>query len=337
MSKTLLRLVSTFVLIALCGTMTRTSAAADLSAPAVVVFPLVASQPSGADAAVKIAGSFADQIAQHGGVTVRPAPAATTGQAGYLAAARSVGADYYVSGYVTKVGDQYSVLVQLVRTRNGFIRWSETVMLSMDDSLISEGVRIHDVILADNGNVGRYPVPPPVQNANPNPVAAAPKPRATPDNAAAAKARQVATDALVNAQPITAPAGARTALIVQFTGQASSDVKKYLPGSFITNLKRYGIVAERSDLTTAQLTSADAPVACAETGATYLIGGTIESREEPPDNGGLWYDAEVIMTAYDCTKPNAKPQIVDYQSQAGDRQTSLDVAVNNVLKKYLHR
>jgi TolB-like protein len=335
MSKTALRLVTAFVLACMCGSTMSAGFAAGIDAPSVVVFPLVASQPSGAAAATKISNVVSDQITQLGGVNVKPVSTSTVGQSGYLSAARAAGADYYVSGYVTKVGDQYSVLEQLVRTKNGFIRWSETVMLSLDDSLVNEGHRIHDVILADTSNASQYPTPPTVRDGNPN--AQPPVPAAQPG----ARTSAPAPGAAVANRPATvlttaiAHTDGKTALIIPFTGRATDDVKAYVPGAFIRSLKKYGIAGERSELTADQLAIGGGQVACAETGATYLLGGSVLSRQAPPDYGGTWFDAEVTMTIYDCTDPKSKPKTFDYQSESGDQQTGIDIAVDRVLKQYL--
>ena len=122
-----------------------------LPTPSVIVYPLtVNGSDTDKDAGGKLAVLLATQMAEMGGVIVKPAPPGTV-RTDYLEAARKTGSDYYVSGYVTPLGDEVSVVEQLVSTFSGTVVWSNTSQLVTYGDAMGQGVLIRTALLRHAG------------------------------------------------------------------------------------------------------------------------------------------------------------------------------------------
>lgn len=291
----------------------------------VVVFPF-ASQGGPADAAGRISTGIATQIGSLGGITVKPAPAGTV-QRDFLTAARKAGAEYYLSGYVTPLGTELSVVSQLVSTRSGTIVWSSRSQLSPNSDAASDGKIIHDQILQYAGGHGNTALAVPQQT--PANAAVAP-----PTRTASVPAPVAAVTALPAGAVAAAP-GVKTAAVMEFNGSAGPEVLAYMSGAVIETLKRYGVQGSHSQLTLKDVTTMG-PAACAESGSTWLIAGNIESRTVNVEFGvGFQTIAELTLTGLDCSNPQAKPQTITERAQGMDQQTTIDITINDALKSLL--
>ncbi|MGB8265977.1 MAG: hypothetical protein WCE44_06625, partial [Candidatus Velthaea sp.] len=143
-----------------------------LPPPVVVVYPFVQNgsdvdKESGARLAVIIATG----IAGNARVSVKPAVPGTA-RKDYLTAARSVGADYYVSGFITPLGQQVTVVEQVVSTINGIVVASNTAQLTTYADAAGQGANLADAILRHhNRNLDAFQAPPPPPPASPTPAA----------------------------------------------------------------------------------------------------------------------------------------------------------------------
>jgi hypothetical protein len=138
--------------------------------PIVIVFPFTLSasdvdKESGARLAVIVATG----IANNGGVVLKPAPPGTE-RKNYLSVARAIGADYYVSGYITPLGDAVSVVEQVVSTQSGILIASNTAQITTYADAAGQGATLGDEILHHhNRNLEAFTAPPPPAAATPTP------------------------------------------------------------------------------------------------------------------------------------------------------------------------
>jgi hypothetical protein len=129
-----------------------------------------------------------------------------------------------------------------------------------------------------------------------------------------------------------APAQSKTAMVGPFGGSASIDVKNYVPVSVIRTIKKYGVVGQRSQQSMVDLAKTGS-VICADTGGSYLIGGTVDLTAPMSDQ--YWITATVTLNGFDCSNLAGKVRSITVSAENADRQTSIDIAVANALKQYL--
>ena len=132
-----------------------------LPPPVVVVFPLTVNgndvqKESGSRIAIIIAQSMANL----GGVVVKPAPPGSE-RKDYLAITRAQSADYYLSGYVTPLGEGASVVEQLVSAQSGIVVYSGTAQIKSYADADGQGAIIREAMLRHQArNIGAYEAPP---------------------------------------------------------------------------------------------------------------------------------------------------------------------------------
>lgn len=114
-----LRLLSSLALVAASTLFLGAISHSLLPTPRVVVFPLTVNGDAQKDAGDRLAVMFAQQLADNGLKVVPPAP--ETKRADFLTAARKLGCDYYVTGFITPLGPEVSVVEQVVSTASGTI------------------------------------------------------------------------------------------------------------------------------------------------------------------------------------------------------------------------
>lgn len=128
---------------------TPTSAAAPhvTALPIVVVFPFGTSSDLPAADGQKAANLFVEQMNAAGGVdTIGAAP--TIKPNDYLSYAKSVDADYYVTGYMMPVGAGVSLVEQVVSTASGTMEFGQTAQIQSFADASAAAVAIHDNIIA---------------------------------------------------------------------------------------------------------------------------------------------------------------------------------------------
>ncbi len=124
------------------------AAPAFATAPTVVVYPFTAGT-SGINNKTfdDIADQLATRIARGGVVKVKlPTPGVT--RQTFLKDARSLHADYYVSGFITQLGRSASVLEQVASTKSGTIVFSATAEVSDNTDVAAQGDVLRESILA---------------------------------------------------------------------------------------------------------------------------------------------------------------------------------------------
>jgi hypothetical protein len=125
--------------------------------PAVVIYPFDVQTGSDPKLGTAIAQILAQEMAAAGGITVRPIQQGVK-RADFLENARTAKADFYISGYVTPVGDSAAVVEQVVSVDSGVILFSQTAQVSSVADVASQSLLARSQILAFVGrgtqNVG---------------------------------------------------------------------------------------------------------------------------------------------------------------------------------------
>jgi hypothetical protein len=122
--------------------------------PVVVVYPLTVTGATDAQAGGKIAVLYAARLGTLGGVAVK-APLPGTNRQHFLDAAREAGADYYITGYITPLGNAVTLINQVVSTHSGIQVWSDSVQVGSYNEASSQADAIRAAILR---HAGRYSI-----------------------------------------------------------------------------------------------------------------------------------------------------------------------------------
>jgi hypothetical protein len=115
--------------------------------PLIVVYPFEGSSDIKPDVGQRAAQLFVQQMNAAGGIDTISAPA-TVKHSDYLSYAKSVNADYYVSGYMTPLGEGVSLVEQVVSTQSGTITYGATAQIASFEDATSQAIMIHDAIQA---------------------------------------------------------------------------------------------------------------------------------------------------------------------------------------------
>lgn len=118
--------------------------------PSVVVYPYDVGSGMPKDAGRQIQQILMQQLTHAGGVIV-VTPSAGVQRKDYWASARSAHADYYISGFLTQVGDSAAMTTQLVATRSGIMLRSNTVQIQTAEDAAAQAGFARDVMFADSG------------------------------------------------------------------------------------------------------------------------------------------------------------------------------------------
>ena len=94
-----------------------------------------------------IAQILAQEMVAAGGITVPPVPQGIK-RADFLSTARAAHADFYISGYVTPVGDSAAVVEQVVSVESGVILFSQTAQVQSVADVASQSLLARSQILA---------------------------------------------------------------------------------------------------------------------------------------------------------------------------------------------
>ena len=117
------------------------------SLPIVVVFPFGASSDIAPGNGAKAADLFVQVMNSAGGIDTIGAPQ-TVVRADYLKYAKSVNADFYVSGYMTPLGSGVSLVEQVVSVRSGAMIAGQTAQIENFQDASSQAIAMHDAVMA---------------------------------------------------------------------------------------------------------------------------------------------------------------------------------------------
>jgi hypothetical protein len=286
-----------------------------LATPILVVYPFSANGGDiNKEGGSRLAITIATQIANLGGVDVRPATPGVEREK-YLDAARKASADYYIAGYVTPLGDGVSLVEQLVSAQTGIVVYSNTAQVRTYGDATGQGDVLRDALLRhQTRNLGAYAAPPPPANSpSPAPGTAAqanlgrlfgrrqrgatPAPSPGPSRPAA----PAAAVARASAPPAPAPAAAPSPIAV--APRATGYGVLAIGGSAEGERRSFTGAAIRNDIIANHRRVADTggtrESACRQSNVGTLLGGNLSTHNYTL-LGQRQTTATLELLAYDC-------------------------------------
>ncbi len=293
--------------------------------PVVVIYPLTTTAGTNPDAGSNIAILFSNRMAQAGGITVKPPTPGTT-RADFLTAALNEHADYYVTGYLTPLGDDVSMLAQVVSTYSGTIVFSTTVVVRTYAEAGGQADLLREAILrhAGRGLAELDETPPP---STPEPRASerphegtlanitsvfhhtkkTPEPSPAPSGSAASVAASRPSPSpapVATAAASAAPSPARVAaalhggaMVLAVTGGQQSDEAR-VADALVSSLKHRGVNAMVSSASIAANPADNAAQLCArDRGVSVLYAGTLSIER---NSSGAADTVQLDVVGYDC-------------------------------------
>jgi hypothetical protein len=118
--------------------------------PVVLIYPFDVQTGADPKIGIAIAQILAQEMVAAGGITVPPVPQGVK-RADFLQQASAARADFYISGYVTPVGDSAAVVEQVVSVESGVILFSQTAQVSSVADVASQSLLARSEILAFAG------------------------------------------------------------------------------------------------------------------------------------------------------------------------------------------
>ncbi len=115
--------------------------------PSVIVYPFDVQTGADPKIGIAIAQILGQEMVAAGGVTVPAVPQGVK-RADFLKYAHDANADFYISGYVTPVGDSAAVVEQVVSVESGVILFSQTAQVSSVADVASQSLLARSQILA---------------------------------------------------------------------------------------------------------------------------------------------------------------------------------------------
>lgn len=248
--------------------------------PTVIVYPLEAgSSDLNREDSARIATTLATQIALGGAVKVIP-PKAGVQRANYLADARLNGANYYVTGFITPLGNGASVVEQVVSTISGTMVFNVTNYITSLDDIVGQGDQLRQGII-ERGNraLQAFQAPPP----------APPTPAPEPSNGAETSINKIFSHKKAEAPASVAlePPKDATIAVLAVGGSADYDHRIAAAKAIASAIERVGRHAV--------VVTADAPSndVCTANKATSLVAAWLDTPAGA--------NAALRMIAYDCS------------------------------------
>jgi hypothetical protein len=256
--------------------------------PTIVVYPpSVTGDSIDQEASARIATVIATEIAKSGEVKVlTPKPGIE--RAGFLANARTIGADYYVTGFVTPIGNNVSVIEQVVSVLSGTVVFSASAQITTYGELNDQADQLREGILERAGRGLAAFQAPPAPETTP-----APQPSSgTEANVSGlfGRHRRAAPSPAAVATPEPLPADAVVGILA-VGGSADADQR--------TAAAQAIAVAFGRDGRHAVVVSDAAPSAavCSANKATSLVAGWLDTHAAPDASAS----ASLRLVGYDCS------------------------------------
>ncbi|MBV8246608.1 MAG: hypothetical protein JOZ38_11845 [Candidatus Eremiobacteraeota bacterium] len=140
--------------------------------PVVMFYPFTVNGEADKNAGLKLATLYMAQIQHDGGITLLPVAPMDTPRTNYLVNAQKLNADYYVSGYLTPLGEQVAIVEQIVSTQTGSIVWSNTAQVLTYADALSEAQSVRIAVLRHAGRLEAQYQAQQEARATPTPAAA---------------------------------------------------------------------------------------------------------------------------------------------------------------------
>ncbi len=327
-----------------------------LGTPVLIVYPFSAGGDVSKEAGSRLAVTIATQIANLGGVDVKPAPAGVE-RPNYLDEAHRQGADYYIAGYITPLGDGVSLVEQLVSTQTGIVVYSNTAQVRTYADAAGQGDVLREALLRHQSrNLGAYAAPPPpAASATPVPAAsgagqanigrlfsrknrgaasAEPSPAASPPAEPPVTAAASPAPALpAAASPAPAlPAAVATARhgddfgVLAIGGPAETERRSFtgaaIRNDMIANHRFVGAPSETRE------------AACANERVGTVLGGNLTTQNHTV-LGEMQTIATLELLAYDCSGNVVYRKTFAHDAR-GDWKAAVDGVVSTAVTTFLH-
>ena len=302
--------------------------------PNVIVYPFTTNGSTlDREASSRLATIIATQMAATGKIAVI-APPPGTDRKDYLTVARAHNAEYYITGYISPLGDGASMVAQVVSTTSGIVVYSTTTQLTTYADAASQGDGLAGFI-SQHANRGLAAIgTPPAAPPTPQPQASqeaqanltkifgrkkkpAAKPSATPTPAGATRVTTATTAAPV--PTVTAPAAvlrnvtppATTRPLPAAAATSAPAAVAAAAGSTTTAAEHYAVVpvdgsadAAVREVATARLLErthgervTNGAAACAAHNVRAVLNGTLTVR---PDTAFGGHSATFDLHVSDC-------------------------------------
>ena len=314
--------------------------------PVVVVYPITTTGGTEPAAGGNIALLMATRIAQLGGVDVKPAIPGTE-RPKFLDAALAVGADYYISGFLTPLGGDNSLVTQVVSTQTGSVVFATTTSVRTYADAAAQADSLRDAILRHAGralaSIGAQPAATPAPVANGGNVNLTKALRKRKQATASGTSNATPSSATATATPAPAPSTApRTSdvvhpstagLLFQADGALDDRTRGYATNAIARALRRDGI-----EVGTLAVPLGDALVhahaICAATPGTSALyaASVVVGNNETTDPS-----AQVDVTAYDCNGTRTASHRALGTAKRGGIDGALDAAANAVASAFAQR
>ncbi|GAC1301979.1 MAG: hypothetical protein NVSMB19_10740 [Vulcanimicrobiaceae bacterium] len=145
--------------------------ASGFAAPVVVVYPITSGAALDSAAGGNLALIVATKLSELGGITIKPS-APGTERAKFLEAALASGADYYITGFLTPIGADSSLITQVVSTHSGSVVFSTTGVVRTYADALAQVDPLRVAILRHAGRgLAALDAPPPAPRSSPAPAA----------------------------------------------------------------------------------------------------------------------------------------------------------------------
>jgi hypothetical protein len=251
--------------------------------PTVIVYPMTTSNSLNREDAARIMTTLATQIAAGGQIKVIP-PSIGIERENYLANARSVGANFYVTGFITPLGQGASIVEQVVSTTSGTLVFSVTNYITSLAEIAAQGDQLRaGIIERSSRGIQAFTAPAPQQANTPAPEAS----NGTDVNINKLFGRKNAPAATL----ALAPPANSTLAILTVGGSADADQRiaaaRALAGAF-EHAGRHAVLVDASVPSNA---------ICAANKATVQVAAWID----PPPANAANANASLRMIAYDCS------------------------------------
>jgi hypothetical protein len=316
---------------------------------------------------------MASQLSQFTDLSVQPATPGTD-RAQFLSAARAVGADYYVTGYLTPLGTQVSLVSQVVSVATGILVWSNTEEIATYGEAAGQADAIHVAILQHAGRAYASINEPPSATSAPrnqeqgNIVQAfgrhgshqnVPRPAATtpgvpvvavvasvPAHPRKERRSRARPSAPVSATPSPAaaavlaaaplPSAAGTVIVVMVGGDAAPEQRAHATTSLADALGRAGLHTS-SELRMSSDDMPDrAPRACQRAVGSDIYSGTLSLQFA---GGGSHHSTDAVfsLSRYDCSGNVIASQRTEAAATGHDDvNTAIDRVIAASLPTVLH-
>ncbi len=315
--------------------------------PSVMVYPFTANGSTlDREASSRLATIIATQMANTGRVSVIAAPPATE-RKDYLTTARRAGAEYYVAGFISPLGDGVSVVEQVVGTASGIVLFSNSSQLATYADAAGQG----DVLarfVASHANRGLAaigtPPPAPVPSAQPTQAAeanlgklfgrrrrGAPTPKPAP-LVSTTPSTVVAVPAPLSSasfRPTASPAPAADGLGVVVAGSADALLRDAARERMIAEATKAGTRTVAVSAPLAAIRAGDEAV-CRDSRVRAIAYTTLDMQ---PGNA----KAHVDLAVFDCAGRQLWHRAFDRDAGgAKSAQAAAQRAAGDALDAYLH-